>query len=167
MSSATFRRLCAVRQIKVERASREVARRQEALAQREEALLAARAAAALRLAERGQLVDGWRAERLALSAFDTEAYDGHQAELTRCERRIAQAQAVVQVHLAERDEAARALRAAAQALLACRIDLNKAERATEQHRVSERVRDEALEEDEQDELSVVARGRAQAMEAMA
>lgn len=155
MSSALFRRLCSIRQSKVERAEREVLQCKAVLACREGALQAAHAEHSRELARKNATAASWRERRLTLAAFNTDALDGHQVELLHCDRRIAHALAAVEQCTAERDEAARALEAAQQALLRRRVELNKAEQGVSQHLAVERVRDEAVEEDELDELAVI------------
>jgi primosomal protein N'' len=154
MSSALFRRLCAIRTFKVDDAQREVAAWRERLARSDEALRAARLAQAAQVAHRHGVAAQWRAQRLALAAFGTMDRDGHEAELRRCDRGIAQALAVVEQRLAEREEVTRGLHAAQQALARCRVALNKAERGVSIYEALGRAHDEAMEEDMLDELAV-------------
>ena len=124
---------------------------------REQALLAAQQAHRAARLSKERLVTDWRADRLALRAFDAQAREGHEAELARSERRIAEVEAVVAQRRKERDEAARALQAARDALARRRAELAKAQNGVTQHQAMERRRDEANEEDELDELAVLRR----------
>jgi hypothetical protein len=156
MSSALFRRLCSIRQSKVERAEREALQCQATLALREAALRDAQAEHGREVARKHAMAANWRERRLALAAFDTDALNGHQVELLHGDRCIAHALAAVEQCAAERDEAALALEAAQQALARRRVELNKAEQGVSRHLAVERVRAEAMEEDELDELAVLA-----------
>lgn len=160
MSTVFFRRLSGIRELKVERSQREVLQARDQLSACEDALRAASAAHAGEVARRYAVSQRWRAQRLALADFDQQATIGHEAELRRCDQRIAAALCVVERLAAQRDAASCALQAAQAQLDRRRAELAKAEQGVSQFRALERARDEAAEEDEMDELAVLRRAPA-------
>lgn len=155
MSVSLFRKICAVRESKVERAQRECHRIQDELVLKEQALALARDAHCALQAGKQAASLRWRSERLALEPFDSNACDSHQVTLARWDRKIAQALDVVTQRSAQRDECARALDAARKDLMRKQMELTKAQSGVAQHRLLQQQRDDAIEEDELDELAVL------------
>ena len=155
MSIALFQKLCAVRESKVERAQRECRRMQDLLAQCEQALELAEGLHRSMLAGKQAVTLRWRADRLALESFDADACDCHRVALSRWDRRIAEALEAVTRRSTEREEAARQLEDALKALMRRQVELTKAQSGVAQHRLLQQQRDEAIEEDELDELAVL------------
>lgn len=155
MSIALFQKLSAVRESKVERAQRECHRAKGALALCEQALALAQGFHRAMQQEKQATAQRWRVDRLALRPFDGDAFDCHQYELARCDRRIAEALDGVARRSKERDESARNLEAARMALARRQVELTKARSGVTQQRLLQQCRDEAIEEDELDELAVL------------
>jgi hypothetical protein len=155
VSVTLFQKLSTVRESKVERARRECRRMQDALASCEQALALAQGVHGSMLAQKQAVALRWRADRLALEAFDADACDCHHFELARFDRRIAEALDAVTRRSKERDASARDLAAARNALIRRQVELTKAQSGVTQHRLLQQRHDEAIEEDELDELAVL------------
>jgi hypothetical protein len=156
MSLALFRQLRSIRQGKLAQAERELrARLDEATS--------ARMRAEAAQAEHQAMLDGkraleaqWRASRLDLRTFVQDDCLAQAAALARWDTRIEASHVALQQAMAQLQEAMVAIQAAREALARCRVELAKADKGVERQRELLNQRDEALEEDELDELGTLA-----------
>lgn len=162
MSLAQWQRLCGIRQTRLERAEREVAAAREEVQRRAQVLEAARAQWQAECDTRLRLAAAWRQARVSGVRFERDDQHAQDAAMERAAQRIQAAQQRQQQRQGELAQAERALQAARQRLAEARADQGRAEKARDQVGDALRLRREARDEADTEELALLARTSAAA-----
>lgn len=155
MKLTLLQRLCVVRQYKIERAEKECrVIREEILGLEHNLALAAQQHAAV-VAEKDHHRRAWHNARLEMKPFDSHDIVCHEALMTRCDSQINQADQLISVRRMQVEEGKERLAYAQQQLMQRRKELNKTEEAIARVKADQLEHDEAVEEDELDEIAVM------------
>jgi len=156
MSLALFRQLRSIRQGKLAQAERDFRARLDAATRARMRADAAQVEYQVMLDGKHSLEAHWRASRLERRAFIQDDCLAQAAALVRWDHRIEASRHVLQQAMAEFEQAMLAVQAAREALARCRVELAKADKGVARQRELLNQRDEALEEDELDELGTLS-----------
>lgn len=155
MKLALLQRLRVVRQYKIERAEKECrVIREEILGLEHNLALAVHQHSGM-VAEKDGHRRAWNAARLEMQPFDSHDIICHEALMARCDSQINQAGQLIDVRRMQVEEGKERLAHAQRQLVARRMELNKAEEAIARVQAALREHDEAVEEDELDEIAVM------------
>lgn len=155
MKLALLQRLRVVRQYKIERAEKECrVIREEILGLEHNLALAVHQHAGM-VAEKDGHRRAWNAARLEMQPFDSHDIICHEALMARCDSQINQAGQLIDVRRMQVEDGKERLAHAQRQLVARRMELNKAEEAIARVLAALREHDEAVEEDELDEIAVM------------
>lgn len=155
MKQALLQKLCVVRRHKIERAEKVCRTIREEVEVLERDVMIAQQDHAAMLADRHGHRMAWQAARLELKPFDSGDIACHEALMARCDARINQAEQLVSVRVMQFEEGKDRLEQAQQVLVQRRMDLAKAEEAISRLMTEQRESDEAVEEDELDQIAVM------------
>jgi flagellar biosynthesis chaperone FliJ len=155
MKLALLQRLCVVRRYKIERAERECRMVQEEILGLEHNLALAVQQRASAAAEKDAHRRAWHTARVQMKPFDSGDIICYEALMTRCDSQINQADQLISVRRMQVEEGKERLARAQRQLVERRMELNKAEAALERVTAALREHDEAVEEDELDEIAVM------------
>ena len=155
MKLALLQRLCIVRRHKIERAEKSCRTIREEVEVLERDLTLVQQHHAAMLADKHRYRMAWQAARLELRPFDSGDIVCHEALMARCNTLINQADQLVSVRRMQLEEGMDRLAQAHQLLVQRRMELAKAEEAISRVVAAQRERDEAVEEDELDQIAVM------------
>ena len=155
MKLALLQRLCEVRRHKIERAEKECRDIRQEVSVLEHNLGLAQQDHAAKVADKEAHRQAWQVARLEMKPFDSGDIICHEALMARCDSQINQADQLVSVRRMQVEEGMDRLAWAQRQLVARRMELTKAEEAVSRVTAAQREHDEAVEEDELDEIALL------------